>query len=97
MPAQFDAQLNVYTREGLRVLGLATRPLQGLSEGEVQAMSQVRLGAADQCAERLRLKGRGLLPLPLVLHSLTCASPPTPASVPRRRSWRRACSFSGWR
>lgn len=42
MPPDFDAELGRYTREGLRVLGLASRPLQGLSEGEVQAMSQVR-------------------------------------------------------
>lgn len=44
MPAAFDAELGKYTREGLRVLGLATRQLAGLSEGEVQGMAQVRGG-----------------------------------------------------
>ena len=42
VPSDFDAELGRYTREGLRVLGLATRPLAGLSEGEVQGMAQVR-------------------------------------------------------
>lgn len=42
VPADFDAELGKYTREGLRVLGLATRQLAGLSEGEVQGMAQVR-------------------------------------------------------
>jgi len=44
VPADFDAELGQYTREGLRVLGLATHLLAGLSEGEVQGMSQVRAG-----------------------------------------------------
>jgi hypothetical protein len=41
VPASFEAELGKYTREGLRVLGLATRQLAGLSEGEVQGMAQV--------------------------------------------------------
>lgn len=41
VPADFDVELGQYTREGLRVLGLATRLLAGISEGEVQGMSQV--------------------------------------------------------
>ncbi|PSC67462.1 hypothetical protein C2E20_8853 [Micractinium conductrix] len=45
VPAAFDAELGKYTREGLRVLGLATRQLAGLSEGEVQGMAQVELEA----------------------------------------------------
>ncbi|PRW55974.1 Ca-transporting ATPase [Chlorella sorokiniana] len=45
VPADFDAELGQYTREGLRVLGLATRLLAGVSEGEVQGMSQEALEA----------------------------------------------------
>lgn len=52
MPGDFDAELGKYTREGLRVLGLATRQLTGLSEGEVQGMAQVRPGAGCSTRER---------------------------------------------
>ncbi|KAL4457986.1 hypothetical protein ABPG75_012851 [Micractinium tetrahymenae] len=48
VPADFDAELGKYTREGLRVLGLATRQLAGLSEGEVQGMAQEELEAGLQ-------------------------------------------------
>ena len=40
LPANFDAELGQFTREGLRVIALASRPLTGVSESEVQAMGQ---------------------------------------------------------
>ena len=43
MPPTFDAELSKYTREGLRVLALATRPLPGVSAGEVAAAGQEQL------------------------------------------------------
>lgn len=40
IPLDFDTELGKHTREGLRVLGLATRRLQGLSEAEIQTLNQ---------------------------------------------------------
>ena len=36
LPSDFEAELGRHTREGLRVLGLATRQLLGVTEAEVQ-------------------------------------------------------------
>ena len=43
VPIDFDAELGKYTREGLRVLGVASRPLEGVTEEEVQMLSQNEL------------------------------------------------------
>lgn len=104
MPADFDVELGQYTREGLRVLGLATRQLAGLSEGEVQGMSQVRgswgagRGGRVRCqvalggvgCERLRCCGS--------LHfAQPGRGPRSHLPLPCRTSWRRACCSAGWR
>ncbi|KAI3436891.1 hypothetical protein D9Q98_006299 [Chlorella vulgaris] len=59
VPPQFDAELGAHTRQGLRVLGLATRQLAGLSEGEVQGMAQ------DELEAGLRFCGLAVMVNPL--------------------------------
>ena len=43
VPVDFDAELSKHTREGLRVLGLATRKLHSVSESAVQSLTQEEL------------------------------------------------------
>lgn len=43
LPTDFEAELGKYTREGLRVLGLATRQLINIAEADVQSLTQEEL------------------------------------------------------
>ncbi|GAB4820540.1 hypothetical protein N2152v2_007586 [Parachlorella kessleri] len=55
VPADFDGELARYTKEGLRVLGLAARQLQVAREADVQALSQ------EELEQGLRFVGLTLL------------------------------------
>ncbi len=59
VPIDFDTELGKHTREGLRVLGLATRVLQGVNEIEVQSLTQ------DELERGLRFMGFAVMINPL--------------------------------
>ncbi len=59
VPIDFDTELGKHTREGLRVLGLATRLLEGVNEVEVQSLTQ------DELERGLRFMGFAVMINPL--------------------------------
>jgi cation-transporting P-type ATPase 13A2 len=59
VPIDFDTELGKHTREGLRVLGLATRLLEGVNQVEVQSLSQ------DELERGLRFMGFAVMINPL--------------------------------
>lgn len=59
IPTDFEIELGKHTREGLRVLGLASRPLEGVNEVEVQTMTQ------DELERGLRFMGFAVMVNPL--------------------------------
>ncbi|KAH7618816.1 putative Polyamine-transporting ATPase 13A3 [Nannochloris sp. 'desiccata'] len=59
VPLDFDTELAKHTREGLRVLGLATRLIEGVNEVEVQSLTQ------DDLERGLRFMGFAVMINPL--------------------------------
>lgn len=63
VPADFEAELGKYTREGLRVLGLAARELTGATESDVLVRGTRRGGDGQQRAcPAVHSIGAGCLP-----------------------------------